>query len=32
MIGVLGRNVCTIIRIVTGGHWIEEESVVIYAG
>jgi hypothetical protein len=31
-VGILGRNVCKIVRIVTGGHRIEEESVLIYAG
>jgi hypothetical protein len=29
---ILGRNVCKIIRVVTGGHRIEEESLLIYAG
>ena len=30
-VGIAGRNVCSIVRIVTGGHRIEEESVLIYA-
>lgn len=29
-IGILGRNVCRIVRIVTRGHRIEEDSVLIY--
>jgi hypothetical protein len=29
--GILGRAVCSIVRLVTGGHRIEEDSVHIYA-
>jgi hypothetical protein len=31
-VGILGRNVCRIVRLVTHGHRVEEESVLIYAG
>lgn len=30
-VGILGRAVCSIVRLVTGGHRIEEDSVHIYA-
>lgn len=30
-VGILSRNVCSIVRLVTGGHRIEEDSVHIYA-